>query len=455
MKPECKDAQAFFAGQLSKEAASAFAAHVSGCAACSSLTAAGDRLAAEVRERAGRMLAPTTEASTQRLLRKAQERSAPPARRVWWVLAPAAVALGVAAAVVWRMSVPREPLPVLAVTPAGITVPLQVAEVETAEAEHTLLQIGPDLVGVGARSRLELIRHDRQSTRVKLVRGSVAAHVAHKSGGQSFVVESGGYTVTVVGTVFRVSGDGTHLEVQVAEGRVRVASARGATYEVSRGQALTLRGDAAETTDDSSPDFDELQRGQRADAGSAVEMPDAGELESEGPKVTGHSTPSLQADLERWQHSITFEGCPRVEREIRAALRRAPHSGEAWRQLADCLRLTGRDAEASRAYTQAIANGSTTTADESRLLLAELLLGRLADPAQAERVLLAFLARPHVPLLEGAARLKLARAMIALGRREEAKRELQRVTKRLPSSPPALEAMELLRTLSAQSPARP
>jgi hypothetical protein len=66
---------------------------------------------------------------------------------------------------------------------------------------------------------------------------------------------------------------------------------------------------------------------------------------------------------------------------------------------------------------------------------------------EAEQVLRAYLRRPHSPPLEAAARLALARSLISLGRGPEARAELERVTRELPSSPQALEALELLRSL--------
>jgi tetratricopeptide (TPR) repeat protein len=131
-------------------------------------------------------------------------------------------------------------------------------------------------------------------------------------------------------------------------------------------------------------------------------------------------------------------------------VREHPKQSEAWRVLADCLRLTGAFREAGLAYRRVIAAALPDEADRARVLLAELLHERLSNDAEAARVLRAYLRHPRPAPLEASARVLLARTLLSQGKRSQARAELQRVTHRLPSTPAALEALDLLKQLDAQ-----
>src|SRR6185436_10441307 len=115
-----------------------------------------------------------------------------------------------------------------------------------------------------------------------LDRGSVAAAVAPKKKGQSFVIQSGEFEVSVIGTRFRVShGDGA-LRVEVAHGHVRVRSPRG-EWDVLDGQTLSVDPSGEKMTGFERKDFDELSATPLAeppDAGAPAELDaDAGTTE--------------------------------------------------------------------------------------------------------------------------------------------------------------------------------
>jgi tetratricopeptide (TPR) repeat protein len=121
-------------------------------------------------------------------------------------------------------------------------------------------------------------------------------------------------------------------------------------------------------------------------------------------------------------------------------VREEPKHAAAWRILADCLRLMGKDKDAAAAYRQVIAFGGRDEGARARLILAD-----LVEPHEAERILREFLKTPQLPALEASARLKRAKALLALSRKDEARAELQHITRKLSQTPSAPEALQLLK----------
>ena len=383
---------------------------------------------------------------TRQLLRRARE-GAEPSRARWLTFALAGAAAAVLAVVVvsWGLRTPEQ-VPALAVAADGSEAPLQGDVLEAPAEKGAALHLGGDQLGVAPRSRLQLLTHDQKNVRLLLERGAVAASVQHRNPGQSFTIQSGGYEVRVVGTRFRVTRGDQGLTVDVAEGHVKVRSPQGGSYDVLKGHSLTLDASGAgEQKDFGAADFAELH----------PEAPPAAEPPAEEPALeeTG-ATPRprvvTSADIERWRRAaVGGKKCREVVPELKRALRDSPRQADAWRILADCQRLSGEDAEATRSYEKVVSFAKPDEADRARLLLADL-QAKGGNAPEAEHTLRAYLKHPQPPALEASARLSLARALLSQGHRGEAKVELQRVTRRLPSTPPALEALELLKTIDAR-----
>jgi hypothetical protein len=301
--------------------------------------------------------------------------------------------------------------------------------------------MGLDRLGLSPGSRVALAAHDARRVRVQLERGSVAAAVHHREKGQSFEVRVGSATVSVVGTRFRVAALPDGFAVDVAEGHVRVEDS-GHTYDVVGGQSLRAAKGEVRTAPSSVDDFAELHPERppvEADAGAEAEAPDAG---APSEAARGHLVPA--ARIEAWRHAVATGDSARVIDEARRAVRESPRQAEVWQVLADAYRHSSANAEAARAYERAIALAGPEEGDRSRVLLASLLLERLGDPGRAEAVLRAYLRRPHTSALDAGARVNLAKALRALGRESEARRELERVTRQYSAAPAALEAHDLL-----------
>jgi hypothetical protein len=118
--------------------------------------------------------------------------------------------------------------------------------------------------------------------------------------------------------------------------------------------------------------------------------------------------------------------------------------------LADCQRLGGEYRLAASAYEHVVALAPPEEADRARMLLAELLHEHLGNDAEAERVLKVYLHRPRPAPLEASARVLLARCLLSRGKGAEAHVELERVTRRLPGTQAALEALDLLKQLDGR-----
>jgi tetratricopeptide (TPR) repeat protein len=249
--------------------------------------------------------------------------------------------------------------------------------------------------------------------------------------------------VTVVGTRFRVERLNDGVQVDVEEGHVQVTGPGGAHFDVLAGRTLGIRGGQPEETSYAGGDFAELGGAPAASAEVEAAAP-----EDAGPAAKSRSVSA--SELERWRREALAGHCSMVTAEIRRAVRENPRQAEAWRVLADCSRLTGDNRGAVSGYKRVISLASPDEADRARLLLAGVLHERLGNDSEAERVLRVYLATPKAPTLEAGARMTLARVLISLHRPAEAKRELQRVTRKLPASPQALEALEMLKTLDAR-----
>jgi ferric-dicitrate binding protein FerR (iron transport regulator) len=434
-------------GQLSGAERAEAEQHLETCAECRALAQGWTSFASRYRADTAALIAEPTVDQTRQLLRRARE-GAQPLRARWLTFALAGAAAAVLAVVVvsWGLQTP-ELVPALAVAADGSEVPLSGDVLEAPAEKGAALHLGGDQLGVAPRSRLKLLTHDKRNVRLLLERGAVAASVQHRNPGQSFAIQSDGYEVRVVGTRFRVTRTDQGLTVDVAEGHVKVRSPQGETYDVLKGHSLTVGAAGAEEQKDyGAADFPELH----PEAAPPVAEAPAEEPALEETGATPRPRLVTSADIERWRRAaVGGKKCREVLPELKRALRDSPRQADAWRILADCQRLTGEDAEAARSYEKVVSFAKPDEADRARLLLADL-QAKGGNSAEAEHTLRAYLKHAQPPALEASARLSLARALLAQGHRGEAKAELQRVTRRLPSTPPALEALELLKTIDAR-----
>ncbi|MCB9798041.1 MAG: tetratricopeptide repeat protein, partial [Alphaproteobacteria bacterium] len=126
-------------------------------------------------------------------------------------------------------------------------------------------------------------------------------------------------------------------------------------------------------------------------------------------------------------------------------LARAPGEVDAWTLLAQAERKAGRTAEAVRAWREVIARGAPAEAQRARFEAARLLE---AQPAEAEPLLRAFLQTPDP--LAAEARLRLGKAILAQGRRDEAAQTLEVLVSEHPGSASARAARALLEEIRSE-----
>ncbi|MFT3712343.1 MAG: FecR domain-containing protein [Archangium sp.] len=418
-------AQLYLDGRLSAEERVEFESHLAGCAECQALVNSWRSFSASFARETAPHLAPPDDLSTRRLINRAK-RGAP--------LRPVVMGLALAAAAVAL---------IFALRPQTQT-PVAVATLEaTTESRREVL--GDDTIGLTPGSAVELPERTATRVEVKLLRGSVAASVKKRAPGSSFVVRAGDCEVKVVGTRFRVERQNDGVRVSVIEGLVRV-SKQGAEYDVAAGETLSLDSTTATRAKFTRAGFKELGEPDdevapvEVDAG--VEEPDAG---------VSAPTPSLKpvsaAQLSTWRQAAASNQCAKILPEVQRSANEHRRQAAVWRVLADCQRLT-QDAKSARtSYEQVITVGTSDDAARARPVLAALLQEELGAHEAAIKVLNDYLRGKPSPVLEASARVRLARSYLALGKKPQAKKELERVVKELPSSPPALEALELLKTL--------
>jgi ferric-dicitrate binding protein FerR (iron transport regulator) len=434
----CDQVHAWLDGTLAPNERTAFEAHLEGCAKCSALVRSWQQFSTSYQASTQRLQNPPSEADTARLMQKVGRRRG---SRGWLVggIAVAAAATVLVLMAPWRRAEP--PLQAFAVAADGTQTPLIGTAIDTA----SVLELGGDRIGVDGHTQVTLAHADRKLVKLELKTGSVAAKVSHRAPGQAFVVSSGGYDVVVVGTQFRVAHLERGVRVDVIEGHVKV-KARQRQWDVLAGESLELGDEGREVRSPFTAEaFAELSTSPPPPPVPVVEPVDAGVAEAPEPKPVA---PIPAAQVAKWRKAVVAGECPTVLPALRQRAREHSEQSEVWRVFADCLRLAGNDREAANAYQHVVATAPPEEADRARLFLATLLQGSLHEHAEAEKVLRAYLKHKQPAALEAAARVKLARSLIALGKKAEAKVELERVLRDLPESPPALEALELRKTLS-------
>ncbi len=328
-----------------------------------------------------------------------------------------------------------------------------------AASKRLLVELGRDRVGLSRSSRVEVVAAARERVRLRLHAGSVALDVVPRGRGEQVEVEAGPYLVAVIGTRFRVSKrPSAGVEVEVAEGRVRVLGAPGGIQEVAEAERLRLDHGRVRRTPMPAAARRSLERLLRNPEpveavatwdGAGVESFEVGPSEREraGKRRQAPKPRPVRVDeLAEWRQWVLDGKYEAAERALGARVRRAPKDGAAWSLLADCRRKAGRFGPAVKAYRQASKVAEPSVANRARFMAASVLQDELGDHAAAVVLLRAYLAEGQaLRPLEAAAEVRLARSLASLGRAEAARELLERVIERHPRSPAAAEAERMLR----------
>jgi len=339
------------------------------------------------------------------------------------------------------------------ISPAGVVVG---ATLTAAKNKRLLLELGDDRVGVSRSSRVEVVAAVAEHVRLRLHSGSVALDVMPRKGGEKVEVEAGNFLVAVVGTRFMVSMrlNGS-IEVDVAEGRVRVSGLSSGIQEVTEAQKLRVtKAGKAGLSPMPVVGRRSLERLLRSPEpvepvatwdwdGAGVEPFQVGPRErSKRRKGSKHVRTDELALWRQWVLDGKYDAAERVLSERVAA---AASDGDAWSLLADCRRKAGRFGPAVKAYRRAAGVAEAAVANRARFMAASLLQDELGEHSAAVAMLKAYLAEGQaLRPLEAAAQVRLARSLRRLGRLDAARELLGAVLEQHPGTPAAADAKRLL-----------
>ncbi len=242
-------------GKVARARELAVHAHLETCATCRQRAETWSELVPLMRRLApsppSPMQARRMEIEIERLLRtRAPARREAPARAFAWAGLTAAVAIALVFG--WRVRGDREAvrLRVDVVTVEGV------ARIGAKEVGQGGRLDGPGELSVDARGSVSLavadaslkiqgpaglaLGGDRAHVALRLDRGALAASVAHRDPGTTFVVSTRDGRVEVRGTRFFVAADDAGTSVSVEEGRVAVFSRAGEERSVGKGERIAL-----------------------------------------------------------------------------------------------------------------------------------------------------------------------------------------------------------------------
>ena len=287
-------------------------------------------------------------------------------------------------------------------------------------ADAQTYRIGPDEIDVAGAAKVEVVQKSVKRTRLVLRRGVLTARIEPGRVGRDFVIDSPPFRVTVVGTVFHVRREGEALQVATSKGVVRV-------------ERLSPTG--------------EVLASQLVPAGSDVELHETEDAATvpvvsptPAPKVLGPTKPT-PAMLLGWRQRAARGECEAVLEETDAALRLAPTHVATLRVNADCARKLGSNAAAVAGYRKVISNSAGTEAAEAMLLAASLLQDELHDVRGVLDVTKAIRGAP--PEVAASLHVRRARAYQTLGRKAEARAEVELILRNLGATPAAADALRL------------
>ena len=336
--------------------------------------------------------------------------------------------------------------------------------ITTAIDERVLVNIGSDVVGIGAGSRTLITQADCRQTRIRLETGTVGCAVEPRSGGSSFVVETDRFEVKVVGTRFAVTAtEPGSLQVRVNEGIVEVSGRRSEPVRVAAGESLYLGTEGPPVrvpmTDDQRSRLDRLlsreQWEQSAPREEAFPEEEVNGADEGGPETDAADTvkadlstrprreksPSL-ADLQQW---VLAGRVDEAERELRVLLERQPGEAQAWFLLADCRKRCKDFAGAVAAYREVNTRFGGRVANTARYRAGSILQDRLGRHDEAVGLFEQFLERTGSGhQLEADAKFRLARSLLAQGLTGRARGLLRDLVENHSTTAAASKAQKLL-----------
>jgi TolA-binding protein len=470
----CGKLQAFLDGRIGAKDRRDFEAHLASCGNCTARVSSWRSLEAGLLDWAeARTLPAPGPTQARRLLDRLDSRKKTLRRR--WILYPVAAAVATAALVAIIVALPsgeveekKTPeVSVIQPEPLHILHSVGAEPVDTRRAEGAILSVpgegqlvarlAGDRVALAARSRTEVIRAERRSTRLRLHVGRLACSVSPRETEGEFVVEAGRAILRVVGTRFLAAYDtDSGLVVQVSEGVVLVTTESGESHEVAVGWSLE-RSTLGETTRKpleprSVAAIDALLEGKTPGV-AAPELPGTDEPPSprrkpkRPPRRESPTPVPDRGDLVASREQILEGRYREAEAALAKFLETRPESAEAWSLLGDCRRKAGNWKLAIQAYEKVIALGPDSAgANRARYMAATIHQDELGRHAAATRLLQAYLeqARGFRPL-EAEAMLRLAISFIELGKQERAGKLLRDVVARHAGTLAAVKARRILK----------
>ena len=249
------------------------------------------------------------------------------------------------------------------------------------------------------------------ATRVQLDAGIIEVKAAKRSQGETLTIAAGDYRVQVVGTQFSVQAD--PFEVNVTEGQVAVRDMSGGEWMLTAGHSF--------------------RQGKHIREKHIREkhIREKHIRERDLPGVAALRTKVLDGQYDEARIGLN-ERLGASEREIAS-----------WTLLAQLESRAGRLEEGLLAWDAVINYGTTTEAQRGRYEAARLLEDQ---PERAIPYLEAFVAIPDPLASDG--RLRLANALLAVGKPSQAIEQLERILNEYPGTGAAKKAKKTLNTLS-------
>jgi FimV-like protein len=165
------------------------------------------------------------------------------------------------------------------------------------------------------------------------------------------------------------------------------------------------------------------------------------------------TSPSDTGDINTWREWVLNGRAADARRAMRAHLARHPSDAATWSLLADCERKAKRWPSAIAAYEKARVHGSDKQASHATYMMATVYQKNLRDHGRAVAMFRAYKASGYVSKeLKDLTDVHLARSLIALGKRDEARALLEAVIARQGDSFVGQNAKRLLEKCEAYRP---
>ncbi len=313
------------------------------------------------------------------------------------------------------------------------------------EQGHLLFGLGKDLVGLDAKSKVEVVVANAVETRIRLLKGTVAVTVEPRRDKTPFIVEAGRFRVEVVGTRFTVKRTSKTFFVGVDRGEVAVLDKGDTPLVVTQGQTIAF-GQGGEWR------FSPLMPKERNRLVALLTRPKTDRtlqtpsvLETETKQTAGRKSGQTRS-LSTWRNLILKGRYDAAEKAISTYLSTSPNDTSSWSLLANCQRKAGKWPEAVSAYNRVIKLGAgSNTANLARFEAAVLLQDKLGKHARAGVLLTEYLKDPL--LLEAEAMVRLARSKRHQGRTQKARQLLEQVQAQHQSTSAAIQAGRMLKKM--------